>query len=602
MPIAANNVTSPAANNVTLSAITVENSLVKRVTTPRKKGKRPSRRLRQTAKAKGKPQPLAMDGIPMRNTSYGLIVGPFGGTEESVLGWSAEKRKGTCDRGSEFARLAWSRSFVLVIHELSMTGAPLSMMELGTEILSCGGGVTAVVLSRKGGLMGELERRGIRVLQDKAESSYKAAMKADLVIAGSAVCSSWIEPYLVHNTAGSSQIVWWIMENRREYFDRSKHLLNRVKTLIFLSNSQSKQWSTWCEEEHIQLNSEPKLVPLSVNDELAFVAGIPCSLNTAAFSVENMVEKREMLRSTVRKEMGLDDNDMVVMSLSSINPGKGQRLLLESALLVAEHNVSLKDPKSYGVLEEELFKVPQNQTILDTPSKTGILLQKSNQSETLTDGVHQSGDTSVPSKKKKKKKTSRVTNMISLAKNKKSVIKGDGQQLRKLLSERESRQEQNLKVLIGSIGSKSNKVLYVRNMLRFVSQHSNMSKSILWTPTTTHVAPLYAAADVYVINAQGLGETFGRVTIEAMAFGLPILGTDAGGTHEIVNHGVEGLLHPIGREGVTSLAENIQYLQNNQTVRKKMGARGRLKVQNMYLKHHMYRTFAAILVKCLKPK
>ena len=130
--------------------------------------------------------------IPKLNTSYGLLVGPFGSTEDRILEWSPEKRSGTCDRRGELARLVWSRKFVLIFHELSMTGAPLSMMELATELLSCGATVSAVVLSKKGGLVPELARRRIKVLEDRADLSFKTAMKADLVIAGSAVCASWI--------------------------------------------------------------------------------------------------------------------------------------------------------------------------------------------------------------------------------------------------------------------------------------------------------------------------------------------------------------------------------------------------------------------------
>jgi hypothetical protein len=128
------------------------------------------------------------------------------------------------------------------------------------------------------------------------------------------------DQYIARFPAGGSQVVWWIMENRREYFDRSKIILNRVKMLVFLSESQMKQWQTWCEEENIRLRSPPAVVQLSVNDELAFVAGIACSLNTPTSSSEKMLEKRQLLRESVRKEMGLTDNDMLVMSLSSI-PG-----------------------------------------------------------------------------------------------------------------------------------------------------------------------------------------------------------------------------------------------------------------------------------------
>lgn len=130
--------------------------------------------------------------IPMTNTTYGFLVGPFGSLEDRILDWSPTKRSGTCDRKGDFARLAWSRKFLLIFHELSMTGAPLSMMELATELLSCGATVKVVVLSKKGGLMPELARRRIKVLDDKGELSFKTAMKVDLVIAGSAVCASWI--------------------------------------------------------------------------------------------------------------------------------------------------------------------------------------------------------------------------------------------------------------------------------------------------------------------------------------------------------------------------------------------------------------------------
>lgn len=230
------------------------------------------------------------------------------------------------------------------------------------------------------------------------------------------------EQYIDHSIAGARKLVWWIMENRREYFDRSKLVLNRVKMLVFLSESQSKQWLAWCEEENIQFKSAPSLVPLSVNDELAFVAGISCSLNTPAFSTEKMLEKRLLLRKSVREEMGLKDSDMLVMALSSINPGKGHFLLLES---------------------------------------------------------------------------------VDLATGKKQVgLVDDGESFRKMLRGSEKKQGQDIKLLIGSVGSKSNKIVYVKGLLSFLSNHSDLPKSVLWTPATTRVASLYSAADVYVINSQ----------------------------------------------------------------------------------------------------
>ncbi|KAF5194750.1 hypothetical protein FRX31_015663 [Thalictrum thalictroides] len=43
-----------------------------------------------------------------------------------------------------------------------MTADPLSMLELVTELMSCGNSVSVVVLSKKGGLMQEINRRRIK--------------------------------------------------------------------------------------------------------------------------------------------------------------------------------------------------------------------------------------------------------------------------------------------------------------------------------------------------------------------------------------------------------------------------------------------------------
>ncbi|KAK4754005.1 hypothetical protein SAY87_002109 [Trapa incisa] len=564
---------------------------------PARKNKKPPRKLRGKVRSKPKLKATVVEennleqkelNIPTENSTYGLIVGPFDSLEDTILDWSPEKRSGTCDRKGDFARLVWSRRFVLIFHELSMTGAPLSMMDLATELLSCGATVSAVVLSKKGGLMPELTRRRIKVLEDKADFSFKTAMKADLVIAGSAVCASWIDQYMEHFPAGGSQVVWWIMENRKEYFDRAKPVLNRVKMLLFLSEAQSNQWLTWCKEENIKLRYGPTVIPLSVNDELSFVAGIPCSLNTPTSSPERMLEKRKLLRETVRKEMGLTETDMLLISLSSINPGKGQLLLLESVVLVME------DESKQKVLKVKLDAAAANKK--ENSTSRGVDSRASFQSLNTSGSRSQPGGSSKKSSRKLRKR--QRPHLPTLANE--DTRSSDSTIRRKALSVNVGRQKQVLKMLIGSVGSKSNKVHYVKEMLNFTSQHSNLSSSLLWTPATTRVASLYSSADVYIINSQGMGETFGRVTIEAMAFGLPVLGTDAGGTKEIVGHNETGLLHPPGHPGVKQLAQNIQYFLRNPSERERMGMKGRKKVEEMYLKRQMYKKFALLLSRCMR--
>ncbi|QNE39024.1 glycosyltransferase family 4 protein [Hymenobacter sp. NBH84] len=54
----------------------------------------------------------------------------------------------------------------------------------------------------------------------------------------------------------------------------------------------------------------------------------------------------------------------------------------------------------------------------------------------------------------------------------------------------------------------------------------------------------YCALDVFLVAS--VNETYGMVTIEAMAAGLPIVATEAGGTPEILVNDETGILYPLG--------------------------------------------------------
>jgi hypothetical protein len=137
--------------------------------------------------------------LQKHNRSRGeRLVGPFDGIiERQVPGlllrqMLPRQRSRMCKREGLFPEFVKGKNIVVVFHELSMTGAPLAMLELASEMVRCGGKVSAVVLNKKGGLYKELLSRGVFVLQDKFSFSWKAAAKADLVIAGSAACNTWI--------------------------------------------------------------------------------------------------------------------------------------------------------------------------------------------------------------------------------------------------------------------------------------------------------------------------------------------------------------------------------------------------------------------------
>lgn len=82
---------------------------------------------------------------------------------------------------------------------------------------------------------------------------------------------------------------------------------------------------------------------------------------------------------------------------------------------------------------------------------------------------------------------------------------------------------------------------------------------------------LYANAFVFVLPT--LREPFGRVYLEAMAFGLPCIGTSVGAVPEIIVDGETGLLVPAGDEG--SLVNAMVRLLESPALAASMGKAGR---------------------------
>jgi L-malate glycosyltransferase len=59
-----------------------------------------------------------------------------------------------------------------------------------------------------------------------------------------------------------------------------------------------------------------------------------------------------------------------------------------------------------------------------------------------------------------------------------------------------------------------------------------------------NVAPLLASADMFLLPSSS--ESFGLSALEALASGVPVIGTNAGGMPEVVRNGETGILCPVG--------------------------------------------------------
>ncbi len=104
--------------------------------------------------------------------------------------------------------------------------------------------------------------------------------------------------------------------------------------------------------------------------------------------------------------------------------------------------------------------------------------------------------------------------------------------------------------------------------------------------------------DVQVVASSA--EPFGLVTLEAMACGVPVVATAAGGSPEIIHDGVEGFLVPPGQVDV--LANRLACLLGSAGLRRQMGQRGRHRFRERFTVERMVRDTEAVYRMALEPR
>lgn len=118
-----------------------------------------------------------------------------------------------------------------------------------------------------------------------------------------------------------------------------------------------------------------------------------------------------------------------------------------------------------------------------------------------------------------------------------------------------------------------------------------LQAQVRFTGFCPDVAQMIQMMDV-IVHASVEPEPFGRVLIEAMACGKPVIAAGAGGVLEIVEPGVTGLLVPPGNAG--QLAEAMLRLINDESERQRLGLAGRRRVEQRFSLTQQVRRIEAI--------
>jgi glycosyltransferase involved in cell wall biosynthesis len=124
---------------------------------------------------------------------------------------------------------------------------------------------------------------------------------------------------------------------------------------------------------------------------------------------------------------------------------------------------------------------------------------------------------------------------------------------------------------------------YADGLRQFVAE-KGLGDNVVFTGAREDVSDLMRSMDV-VAHTSIRGEPFGRVIIEGMSVGRPVVATRAGGVPEFVHDGDNGLL--VGAGDVAALAKTLSKLFSDQGLCEHLSAGALRAVQDFSVQHHV---------------
>jgi glycosyltransferase involved in cell wall biosynthesis len=118
-----------------------------------------------------------------------------------------------------------------------------------------------------------------------------------------------------------------------------------------------------------------------------------------------------------------------------------------------------------------------------------------------------------------------------------------------------------------------------------------MQSRVFFKPYTDNVATYYNATDIFVMASKG--ETFGTVTVEAMSFGIAVIGTNSSGTPELLEQGRSGMLFE--PDNAEELSNNLRLLLDDESLRYEIGAKGKRRFLTYYSKQASIDAFVKLI-------
>ncbi len=117
---------------------------------------------------------------------------------------------------------------------------------------------------------------------------------------------------------------------------------------------------------------------------------------------------------------------------------------------------------------------------------------------------------------------------------------------------------ENITLHLYGDGDKKNNLLQLVEIL-------NLSDKVFFEGYTNNILDTIQSLDLLVLPSEK--EPFGRVLVEAMQVGVPVIGSNSGGIPEIIENGENGLLFELNN--INNLTEKMELILNNEELKNK---------------------------------
>ena len=139
---------------------------------------------------------------------------------------------------------------------------------------------------------------------------------------------------------------------------------------------------------------------------------------------------------------------------------------------------------------------------------------------------------------------------------------------------------------------------YLRDELSDLVDRLGLKGSVLFTGFQMDVRRIIATFDVAVLPS--FFEGMGRVLLEAMTMGKPVVASSVGGIPDLVHHGKTGLLVTPG--SVSELKSGLLTLIRNKALAKEMGKEGRKRISEEFSAGRMAQSIEKLYRELLQTK